>query len=166
CMLFVGPYTKPQASIRDTAPDVLFTVLVRRSMLRIANLVAATTDMQALVTGESLAQVASQTLMALACTDAAQDLPILRPLIGMDKTEIVEVARRIGTFETSILPYEDCCTIFTPPHPKTKPTLAEVEAAEAEMPGLAALEEQAAKDVERIRIDMRKAEEDEDDLLL
>ena len=135
-------------------------------MMRIANRIAKEIDAKALVTGESLAQVASQTLMALACTDAAQDLPILRPLIGMDKTEIVEVARRIGTFETSILPYEDCCTIFTPPHPKTKPTLAEVEAAEAEMPGLAALEEQAAKDVERIRIDMRKAAEDEDDLLL
>ena len=160
------PYTTPQEYIRDHAPDVLFTVLMRRSMMRIANRIAKEIDAKALVTGESLAQVASQTLMALACTDAAQDLPILRPLIGMDKTEIVEVARRIGTFETSILPYEDCCTIFTPPHPKTKPTLAEVEAAEAEMPGLAALEEQAAKDVERIRIDMRKAAGDEDDLLL
>ena len=111
-------------------------------------------DAKALVTGESLAQVASQTLMALACTDAAQDLPILRPLIGLDKTEIVEAARRIGTFETSILPYEDCCTIFTPPHPKTKPTLAEIEAAEAAMPGLAGLEETAAREVERIRIEM------------
>ena len=166
CVLYVVPYTTPQEYIRDHAPDVLFTVLMRRSMMRIANRIAKDIDAKALVTGESLAQVASQTLMALACTDAAQDLPILRPLIGMDKTEIVEVARRIGTFETSILPYEDCCTIFTPPHPKTKPTLAEVEAAEAEMPGLAALEEQAAKDVERIRIDMRKAAGDEDDLLL
>ena len=166
CVLYVVPYTIPQEYIRDHAPDVLFTVLMRRSMMRIANRIAKEIDAKALVTGESLAQVASQTLMALACTDAAQDLPILRPLIGMDKTEIVEVARRIGTFETSILPYEDCCTIFTPPHPKTKPTLAEVEAAEAEMPGLAALEEQAAKDVERIRIDMRRSEEDEDDLLL
>ena len=166
CVLYVVPYTPPQEYIRDHAPDVLVTVLMRRSMMRIANRIAKEIDAKALVTGESLAQVASQTLMALACTDAAQDLPILRPLIGMDKTEIVEVARRIGTFETSILPYEDCCTIFTPPHPKTKPTLAEVEAAEADMPGLAALEEQAAKEVERIRIDMRKAAEDEDDLLL
>src|SRR5699024_3279647 len=152
CMLFVGPYTKPQASIRDTAPDVLFTVLVRRSMLRIANLVAATTDMQALVTGESLAQVASQTLAALACTDAAQDLPVLRPCIGMDKTEIIAKSREIGTFETSIEPYEDCCTIFTPPHPKTRPTLAEIEAAEAAMPGLAELEREAAANVEKIPI--------------
>ena len=118
CVLYVVPYTKPQEYIRDNAPDVLFTVLMRRSMMRIANRVAKEIDAKALVTGESLAQVASQTLMALACTDAAQDLPILRPLIGLDKTEIVEAARRIGTFETSILPYEDCCTIFTPPHPK------------------------------------------------
>ena len=152
CMLFVVPYTKPQEHIRDNAPDVLFTVLMRRSMLRIANLVAATTDMQALVTGESLAQVASQTLAALACTDAAQDLPVLRPLIGMDKTEIVARSREIGTFETSIEPYEDCCTIFTPPHPKTRPTLAEIEAAEAAMPGLAALEREAAANVEKIPI--------------
>ncbi|WP_418667802.1 tRNA uracil 4-sulfurtransferase ThiI [Allofournierella sp.] len=154
CVLYVVPYTKPQEYIRDNAPDVLFTVLMRRSMMRIANRVAKEIDAKALVTGESLAQVASQTLMALACTDAAQDLPILRPLIGLDKTEIVEVARRIGTFETSILPYEDCCTIFTPPHPKTKPTLAEIEAAEAAMPGLAGLEETAAREVERIRIEM------------
>ena len=154
CVLYVVPYTKPQEYIRDNAPDVLFTVLMRRSMMRIANRVAKEIDAKALVTGESLAQVASQTLMALACTDAAQDLPILRPLIGLDKTEIVEAARRIGTFETSILPYEDCCTIFTPPHPKTKPTLAEIEAAEAAMPGLAGLEETAAREVERIRIEM------------
>ena len=113
CVLYVVPYTTPQEYIRDHAPDVLFTVLMRRSMMRIANRIAKEIDAKALVTGESLAQVASQTLMALACTDAAQDLPILRPLIGMDKTEIVEVARRIGTFETSILPYEDCCSIFT-----------------------------------------------------
>ena len=154
CVLYVVPYTKPQEYIRDNAPDVLFTVLMRRSMMRIANRVAKEIDAKALVTGESLAQVASQTLMALACTDAAQDLPILRPLIGLDKTEIVEAARRIGTFETSILPYEDCCTIFTPPHPKTKPTLAEIAAAEAAMPGLAGLEETAAREVERIRIEM------------
>ncbi len=81
---------------------------------------------EALVTGESLAQVASQTVKALQCTDAAQDLPILRPLIGMDKTEIIETSRHINTFETSILPYEDCCTIFTPPHPKIRPELEEI----------------------------------------
>ena len=150
--LFVVPYTKPQEYIRDNAPDVLFTVLMRRSMMRIANVIAKRQGCEALVTGESLAQVASQTVKALQCTDAAQDLPILRPLIGMDKTEIVETARHINTFETSILPYEDCCTIFTPPHPKIRPELAEILEAEAAMPGLAALEAEAAESAERIRI--------------
>ena len=102
---------------------------MRRSMLRIANRVAAKLELQALITGESLAQVASQTMAALACTDAAQDLPVLRPCIGMDKTEIIAISRKIGTFETSIEPYEDCCTIFTPPHPKTSPTMEEILAA-------------------------------------
>ena len=113
-----------------------------------------------IVTGESLAQVASQTMAALACTDAAQDLPVLRPCIGMDKIEIINISRKIGTFETSIEPYEDCCTIFTPPHPKTNPTLDEILAAEAAMPELAALEAEAAENVEKIYIRMG-----EDDLL-
>ena len=152
CQLFVVPYTKPQEYIRDNAPDVLFTVLMRRSMLRIAKLVADQSEMEALITGESLAQVASQTMQAIACTDAAQNLPILRPLIGMDKTEIIAISRKIGTFDTSIEPYDDCCTIFTPPHPKTKPSLAEIEAAEAGMPGLAELERIAAETVEKIPI--------------
>ena len=164
CVLYVVPYTKPQEYIRDNAPPVLFTVLMRRSMMRIANRIAKDIDAKGLITGESLAQVASQTLQALACTDAAQDLPILRPLIGLDKTEIVEVARRIGTFETSILPFEDCCTIFTPPHPQTRPTVEEMEEAEAAMPGLAALEQQAAEEVERIRISMYAPLPEEEDL--
>ena len=150
--LFVVPYTKPQEYIRDNAPDVLFTVLMRRSMMRIANIIAKKQGCEALVTGESLAQVASQTVKALQCTDAAQDLPILRPLIGMDKTEIVETACHINTFETSILPYEDCCTIFTPPHPKIRPELEEILEAEAGMPGLAQLEAEAAEATERIRL--------------
>ena len=104
---------------------------MRRSMMRIANVIAKKQGCEALVTGESLAQVASQTVKALQCTDAAQDLPILRPLIGMDKTEIIETSRHINTFETSILPYEDCCTIFTPPHPKIRPELDEILEAEA-----------------------------------
>lgn len=158
CTLFVVPYTKPQEYIRDHAPDVLFTVLMRRSMLRIASQLAGWMELQALVTGESLAQVASQTLPALACTDAAQSLPVLRPCIGMDKSEIIERSRKIGTFETSIQPYEDCCTIFTPPHPKTNPTLAEIEAAEAAMPGLLALEAEAAENVEKIPIRMGEQE--------
>ena len=150
--LFVVPYTKPQEYIRDNAPDVLFTVLMRRSMMRIANVIAKRQGCEALVTGESLGQVASQTVKALQCTDAAQDLPILRPLIGMDKTEIIETSRHINTFETSILPYEDCCTIFTPPHPKIRPELDEILEAEAGMPGLAQLEAEAAENAERIRI--------------
>ena len=133
---------------------MLFTVLMRRSMLRIANRVANQLELEALITGESLAQVASQTMAALACTDAAQDLPVLRPCIGMDKTEIIERSRKIGTFETSIEPYEDCCTIFTPPHPKTNPTLAEILEAEAAMPELLTLEEQAAANVEKIPVRM------------
>ena len=164
CVLYVVPYTKPQEYIRDNAPPVLFTVLMRRSMMRIANRIAKDIDAKGLITGESLAQVASQTLQALACTDAAQDLPILRPLIGLDKTEIVEIARRIGTFETSILPFEDCCTIFTPPHPKTRPSVEEMEEAEAAMPGLAELEQQAAEKVERIRISMYAPLPEEEDL--
>ena len=148
----ITPYTRPQEYIRDNAPDVLFTVLMRRSMMRIANSIAQKQGSEALITGESLAQVASQTVKALQCTDAAQDLPILRPLIGMDKTEIIETSRHIGTFETSILPYEDCCTIFTPPHPKIRPELDEILTAEAAMPGLAALEAEAAENTERIRI--------------
>ena len=152
--LFVVPYTKPQEYIRDNAPDVLFTVLMRRSMMRIANRIAARQGCEALITGESLAQVASQTMAALACTDQAQDLPVLRPCIGMDKIEIINISRKIGTFETSIEPYEDCCTIFTPPHPKTNPTLDEILAAEAAMPGLAALEAEAAENVEKIYIRM------------
>ena len=129
--LFVVPYTRPQEYIRDNAPDVLFTVLMRRSMMRIANSIAQKQGSEALITGESLAQVASQTVKALQCTDAAQDLPILRPLIGMDKTEIIRIAYQIDTYETSILPYEDCCTVFTPRHPRTKPKLAFLEKAEA-----------------------------------
>ena len=152
CQLYVVPYTKPQEYIRDNAPDVLFTVLMRRSMLRIASKVAAQSEMEALITGESLAQVASQTMAALACTDAAQDLPVLRPLIGLDTPAVCSISRKIGTFETSIEPYEDCCTIFTPAHPKTTPSLAEIEAAEAAMPGLAALEQAAADHVEKIPI--------------
>ena len=143
--LFVVPYTKPQEYIRDNAPDVLFTVLMRRSMMRIANVIAKRQGCEALVTGESLAQVASQTVKALQCTDAAQDLPILRPLIGMDKTEIIETSRHINTFETSILPYEDCCTIFTPKHPRTKPILHFVEDGEQAIDGEALLEEALAQ---------------------
>ena len=145
------PYTKPQEYIRDNAPDVLFTVLMRRSMMRIANVIAKKQGCEALVTGESLAQVASQTVKALQCTDAAQDLPILRPLIGMDKEEIIRISRKIGTFDTSILPYEDCCTVFTPRHPKTKPRVEEVRELEAVL-DIDALCDRAMAGRERVRI--------------
>lgn len=142
-------YTATQEYLRDNLPKMeYFTVLMRRSMLRIANILAEKDLCQAIITGESLAQVASQTLPALACTDETQGLPILRPCIGMDKTEITEIARKIGTFETSIQPYEDCCTIFSPPHPKTKPRIEDVKRMEAALPGLFALESAAAKSAE------------------
>lgn len=143
------PYTETQEYLRDKLPrQDYFTVLMRRSMLRIAAVIAEKEGCEAMVTGESLAQVASQTLPALACTDEAQALPILRPCIGMDKLEITDIARHIGTFETSILPYEDCCTIFTPAHPKTKPRLADVKALEDALPDLPGLEAEAAKAAE------------------
>ena len=151
--LFVVPFTEPQVYIRDHGVPVLFTVLMRRSMMRVAEKLSIRYGADALITGESLAQVASQTLKAIVCTDAAQKLPVLRPLIGMDKSEITEIARKIDTYEISIQPFEDCCTIFTPPHPKTKPTLEEILAAEAAMPELAALEDAAAENAEKLHIE-------------
>ena len=151
--LFVVPFTEPQVYIRDHGVPVLFTVLMRRSMMRVAEKLSLKYGADALITGESLAQVASQTLKAIVCTDAAQELPVLRPLIGMDKSEITEISRKIDTYEISIQPFEDCCTIFTPPHPKTKPTLEEILAAEAAMPELAALEEIAAENAEKLHIE-------------
>lgn len=124
------PFTEIQEALRDYCPEELFTILMRRLMMQIADRFAQREGLQALVTGESVGQVASQTLGAIACTDPASQLPVLRPLIGMDKNEIIEVARKIDTFETSVLPYEDCCTVFTPRHPKTRPSLREVEEAE------------------------------------
>ena len=106
---------------------------MRRLMMNIAGTIASAHGAKALITGESLGQVASQTLMALACTDKAAPIPVLRPLIGMDKNDIVEFARKIDTFETSILPYEDCCTVFTPKHPNTKPELDKVVKAEEQV---------------------------------
>ena len=124
------PFTEIQEALRDNCPEEYFTVIMRRLMMKIANIICEKHDYKALITGESVGQVASQTLMALACTDKASDVPVFRPVIGMDKKEIIEIARRIDTFETSILPYEDCCTVFTPKHPRTRPVLADVIAAE------------------------------------
>ena len=131
--LFVVPFTRLQELLRERCPEDYFTILMRRYMMRVAERIALREDCGALITGESLGQVASQTMQAIGCTDLACKLPVLRPCIGMDKEEIVRISRKIETFETSILPYEDCCTVFTPRHPKTKPTVAAVEAIEAEM---------------------------------
>ena len=124
------PFTKIQEALRDHCAEELFTLLMRRLMMEIAQHFADKEGAQALVTGESLGQVASQTLSALARTDAVCRMPVLRPLIGMDKSEIVEISRKIDTYELSILPYEDCCTVFTPKHPKTRPSVEEVTAAQ------------------------------------
>ena len=144
----VVPFTKIQEELRRSCPEELFTIL-----MRIACRVAEKNGIQALVTGESVGQVASQTLDALACTDAVCTLPVLRPLVGMDKEEIVRVSRKIGTFETSILPYEDCCTVFTPKHPRTKPKLEELEAAEAVL-DVEVMVEDAVNGIERVMLEL------------
>ncbi len=126
-------FTEIQEAIRDQCPEEYFTIIMRRFMMRIAERIARDHGCKCLVTGENLGQVASQTMEAMAVTGAVVDMPVFHPLIGMDKEEIVTIARKIGTLETSILPYEDCCTVFTPRHPKTKPVRSEVEAIEAKM---------------------------------
>ncbi len=122
----VVPFTEAQLAIKEHCPAEQLTIIMRRLMMRIAEQVAKNTGAKALVTGESIGQVASQTVEALAVTDNVTTIPVFRPVIGMDKEEIVTIARQIGTFETSILPYEDCCTIFTPKHPNTKPKLERI----------------------------------------
>lgn len=124
-------FTEIQETIKEKCPEELFTIIMRRLMMKIAVRLAEKDNCGALVTGESLGQVASQTLGAIACTDAAVNMPVFRPLIGMDKDEIITISRKIGAFETSILPYEDCCTVFTPKHPRTRPTIELIEKAES-----------------------------------
>lgn len=128
--MFTMPFAHIQEEIRDKCPEELFTLLMRRFMMRIAERVARREGCEALITGESLGQVASQTLQAICCTDAVVSMPVFRPLIGSDKADIVATARRIGTFDISIEPYEDCCTVFTPKHPRTHPHLQALEEAE------------------------------------
>lgn len=120
------PFTEIQEKIKKNCAEDFFTIIMRRMMMRIAQKIAKKYRCSALITGESLGQVASQTMSAIVCTDDAANLPIFRPLIGFDKEEIVSIARKIDTFDISILPFEDCCTVFTPKHPKTKPTLSDV----------------------------------------
>ncbi len=149
--LEVVPFTHIQEEIRDKCPEEYFTLIMRRFMMRIAERIAERTGAGAIVTGENLGQVASQTMEAMATTQAVTRFPVLQPLIGMDKEEIVRMARRIGTFTTSILPYEDCCTVFTPRHPKTHPKLEEVEAAEQNLE-IEALVSEALEGIEQIRL--------------
>lgn len=128
--LFTVGFTEIQEQIRGNCPEDLFTLVMRRFMMRIAQRIACKEDCHALITGESLGQVASQTLLALGCTDSVVDMPVFRPLIGLDKDEIISVSRKIDTFDISIEPFEDCCTVFTPKHPKTKPQQSVLENAE------------------------------------
>lgn len=131
--MYTVPFTEIQEQIREKCPEELFTIIMRRFMMQISERIAKDNNCTALITGESLGQVASQTISAIACTDIVCNIPVFRPLIGMDKDEIVVISRKIGTFETSIEPYEDCCTVFTPKHPRTKPVLKYVEQAQNEM---------------------------------
>ena len=147
--LEVVPFTHIQEEIRDKCPEEYFTLIMRRFMMRIAELIANEWNAKAIVTGENLGQVASQTMEAMASTQAVLSLPVLQPLIGMDKEEIVQLSRKIGTFDTSILPYEDCCTVFTPRHPRTRPKVSEVAAAESALE-VDALVEEAFRGIERI----------------
>ena len=144
-------FTEIQEAIRDNCPEEYFTLIMRRFMMEISERIGRDHGCGCIVTGENLGQVASQTMEAMAVTSAVVSVPVFTPLIGMDKEEIVTVARRIGTMDTSILPYEDCCTVFTPRHPRTRPKLREVEAAESAL-AAEALVEEALQGIEHIRL--------------
>ena len=150
--LAIVPFTEIQDQIAEHCPEDFFTLIMRRMMMRISEKIARGSGSLALITGESLGQVASQTLPALVTTDNVTSIPVLRPLIGMDKEEIITISRKIDAFETSILPYEDCCTVFTPKHPKTRPTVELCEKAEANL-DIEALIEKAIADTEYTFID-------------
>ncbi|MDY3972273.1 MAG: tRNA uracil 4-sulfurtransferase ThiI [Clostridia bacterium] len=149
--LYIVPFTEIQLQIRDKCPEEHMTLVMRRFMMRIAERLAAKHNSRALITGESVGQVASQTLAALDVTNAAVDMPVLQPLIGMDKIEIIDRAHEIGTYETSILPYEDCCTVFTPKHPTTNPKRENIEKSERRLDG-ETLIEAALAGVEKIEV--------------
>ena len=147
----VVPFTAIQEELRRSCPEEMFTLVMRRFMMRIAQRVAKRCGAKALVTGESLGQVASQTMDAMTVTGQVVSIPVLRPVVGMDKEEIVRISRKIGTYDTSILPYEDCCTVFTPRHPRLRPTVEEAEAAEAGL-DIEAMVQAAVDGIERIRL--------------
>ena len=144
-------FTKIQEAIRDNCPEEYFTLIMRRFMMEIAQRIGQQHGCGALITGENLGQVASQTMEAMCVTGAVVDVPVFMPLVGMDKEEIVTIARKIGTMDTAVLPYEDCCTVFTPKHPKTKPSLGQVENAERKLDREALILE-ALENVEKITV--------------
>lgn len=149
---YVVPFTKIQEKIRDLCPEEYFTIIMRRIMMEISEKIAANQNCSALITGESVGQVASQTIYALACTDCVVEMPVFRPCIGMDKEEIIKISRKIDTFETSIQPYEDCCTVFTPKHPKTRPHVEDVAKAQNKITDLDELVEEAIKNAKKVII--------------
>ena len=149
--LNVVGFTKIQEAIRDNCPEEYFTLIMRRFMMEISQRIAKQHGCGALITGENLGQVASQTMEAMTVTGAVVDIPVFMPLVGMDKEEIVTIARKIGTMETSVLPYEDCCTVFTPKHPKTKPSLGQVMHAERNLDREALILD-ALENVEKITV--------------
>lgn len=147
----IVPFTRIQEEIRDKCPEEYFTLIMRRFMMRIAERIANNYGAKAIVTGENLGQVASQTMEAMASTQSVISMPVLQPLIGMDKEEIIALARKLGTFDTSVLPYEDCCTVFTPRHPRTHPKIEEVEKAESAL-DVEALVEEALAGIEKAEL--------------
>ena len=149
--LYIVPFTEIQLQIRDKCPEEHMTLVMRRFMMRIAERIARQNNSKALITGESVGQVASQTLAALDVTNAVVDMPILQPLIGMDKLEITDRSVAIGAYETSILPYEDCCTVFTPKHPTTNPRRVNIEKSEKHL-DIETLIERAMEGVEKIEV--------------
>lgn len=149
---YVVPFTEIQEAIRDYCPEDYFTLVMRRIMMQISEGIAENQNCMALITGESVGQVASQTIYALGCTDSAVNMPVFRPCIGMDKDEIIAVSRKIDTFDTSIQPYEDCCTVFTPKHPKTKPKMQDVIDAENKIPNLDEMMKKAVLHAKRVFI--------------
>ena len=148
----VVSFTEIQEAIRDNCPEEYFTLIMRRFMMDIAQRIAKWDGCGALITGENLGQVASQTMEAMTVTGAVVDIPIFMPLVGMDKEEIITISRKIGTFETAILPYEDCCTVFTPKHPKTKPTLGQILHAERNL-DREALIARALENIEKVKVE-------------
>ena len=149
--VYLVPFTKCQLEIHEKCPDELGTLITRRFMMRIAEQIARKFGAQALITGESLGQVASQTMEALGCTDAVVNMHVFRPLIGMDKLEIMAIAEKIDTYETSVLPYEDCCTVFTPRHPVTKPKVETMPKVESKL-DVEALVNEAVENTEMVII--------------